>query len=67
MPKLRVGNKERRWQILARYQSPLQSVLDKALYGYTLGLSLRDLQEMLYLFLGHVLSCSAVNRVTLAA
>jgi putative transposase len=67
VPKLRAGNKERHWQILVRYQSPLQSLLDKALYCYTLGLSLRDLQEMLYLFLGHVLSCSAVNRVTLAA
>jgi putative transposase len=67
VPKLRAGNRKRRWQILVRYQSPLQSLLDKALYCYTLGLSLRDLQEMLYLFLGHVLSCSAVNRVTLAA
>jgi len=67
VPKLRAGNKERPWQILVRYQSPLQSLLDKALYCYTLGLSVRDLQEMLYLFLGHVLSCSAVNRVTVAA
>jgi transposase-like protein len=67
VPKLRAGNPQRLWQILVRYQSPLQSLLDKALYCYTLGLSLRDLQEMLYLFLGHVLSCSAVNRVTLAA
>ncbi len=67
VPKLRAGNKQRHWQILVRYQSPLQSLLDKALYAYTLGLSLRDLQELLYLFLGHVLSCSAVNRVTLAA
>ncbi len=67
VPKLRAGNKQRHWQILVRYQSPLQSLLDKALYCYTLGLSVRDLQEMLYLFLGHILSCSAVNRVTLAA
>jgi putative transposase len=67
VPKLRAGNAQRLWQILVRYPSPLQSLLDKALYCYTLGLSLRDLQEMLYLFLGHVLSGSAVNRVTLAA
>ena len=67
VPKLRAGNRKRHWQILVRYQSPLQSLLDRALYCYTLGLSLRDLQEMLYLFLGHVLSCAAVNRVTLAA
>lgn len=67
VPKLRAGNAQRTWQILVRYQSSLQNLLDKALYCYTLGLSLRDLQEMLYLFLGHVLSCSAVNRVTLAA
>lgn len=67
VPKLRAGNAERHWQILVRYQSALQSLLDRALYCYTLGLSLRDLQEMLYLFLGQVLSRSAVNRVTLAA
>jgi len=67
VPKLRAGNAQRLWQILVRYQSALQSLFDKALYCYTLGLSLRDLPEMLYLFLGHVLSCSAVNRVTLAA
>jgi transposase-like protein len=67
VPKLRRGNKARPWQILVRYQSALQPVLDKALYLYALGLSLRDLQEALYLFLGHVLSRTVVNRVTLAA
>jgi len=67
VPKLRRGNKARPWQILVRYQSALQPVLDKALYMYALGLSLRDLQEALYLFLGHVLSRAAVNQVTLAA
>ena len=36
--KLRAGNKYRRWQILVRFQSPRQRLLDKALYAYTLGL-----------------------------
>lgn len=66
VPKLRCGNKVRKWHILVRYQSALQTVLDKALYVYTLGLSLRDLQETLFLFLGQVLSLTAVNRITLA-
>jgi transposase-like protein len=67
VPKLRRGNKARQWRILVRYQSALQTLLDKALYLYTLGLSLRDLQEALYLFLGHVLSRTAVNKITLVA
>jgi putative transposase len=67
VPKLRSGNAERKWQILTRYQLAMQVVLDQALYLYTLGLSIRDLQEALYLVFGHVLSREAVNRVTLAA
>jgi transposase-like protein len=67
VPKLRSGNAERPWQILRRYQLAMQFVLDQALYLYTLGLSIRDLQEALYLVLGHVLSREAVNRVTVAA
>src|SRR5437867_8816927 len=67
VPKLRSGNAERPWQILTRYQLAMQPVLDLARYLYTLGLSLRDLQEALYLTFGHVLSREAVNRVTLAA
>ncbi len=66
VPKLRRGNKSRQWQVLVRYQSALQTVMDKASYLYALGLSLRDLQEALYLFLGRVLSRTAINRVTLA-
>ena len=61
VPKLRRGNEDRRWHILVRYQSAQRIVLDKALYLYTLGLSLRDLQEALYLFLRRVLSRTAVN------
>lgn len=67
VPKLRSGNAERSWQILTRYQLAMQVVLDQALYLYTLGLSIRDLQEALYLLFGHVLSREAVNRVTVAA
>ena len=42
-------------------------MLDKALYLYSLGLSVRDLEEAWFLFLGRVLSRTAVNRVTVAA
>lgn len=66
-PKLRCGNRERAWQILTRYQLAMQAVVDQALYFYTIGLSLRDLQEQLYIAFGHVLSREAVNRVTRAA
>jgi transposase-like protein len=67
VPKLRTGNRNREWHILVRYQSALQGLLDRALYAYTLGLSVRDLQELLFLFMGHLFSASAVNRVTIAA
>ena len=67
MPKLRTGNAARDWHILVRYQSCLQGLLDRALYAYTLGLSVRDLQELLFLFMGHLFSASAINRVTVAA
>ncbi len=67
VPKLRRGNKKREWRILERYQSAQRIVLDRALYLYTQGLSLRDLQETLYLFLGRVFSRTAINRITLAA
>lgn len=64
VPKLRCGNKEREWQILTRYQRSRDYLLDTASYLYTMGLSVRDLQEALYLLLGHVLSRNSVNRVT---
>ena len=64
VPKLRRGNQEREWHILIRYQSCLQSLLDTALYIYVLGLSLRDLQEALYLVMGQMLSVTAINRIT---
>ena len=67
VPKLRAGNAERPWQVLRRYQLAMPLLLDQALYLYTLGLSIRDLQEALYVLFGHVLSREAVNRVTIAA
>lgn len=65
VPKLRSGNKERNWQILTRYQRCLQYLLDSLLYLYTLGLSLRDLQEALAVLFGPVLSVNAINQVTI--
>src|SRR6266542_28978 len=67
VPKLRGGNRERTWQVLTRYQLSMPLLLDQALYLYTLGLSIRDLQEALYVLFGHVLSREAINRVTRAA
>jgi transposase-like protein len=67
VPKLRGGNADRPWQVLRRYHLAMPLVLDQALYLYTLGLSIRDLQEALYVLFGHVLSREAVNRVTIAA
>ena len=67
MPKLRGGNRARSWQVLTRYQLSMPLLLDQALYLYTLGLSIRDLQEALYILFGRVLSREAVNRVTRAA
>jgi transposase-like protein len=67
VPKLRQRNAIHMWQILRRYQQAMPQVLDTLCYFYTMGLSLRDLQEGMYLVFGSVLSRSAVNRVTLAA
>jgi transposase-like protein len=65
VPKLRRGNKEREWQVLTRYQRCLQYVVDGLVYLYVCGLSLRDLQEALYVQFGSLLSLSAINQVTL--
>ena len=67
VPKLRGGNRERPWQILTRYQLALPDLLERALYLYTVGHSIRDLQEAVYVLFGHLLSRDALNRVTLAA
>src|SRR5262245_38585349 len=67
VPKLRQHNAIRSWQILAPYHQAMPHLLDTLCYFYTLGLSLRDLQEGLYVAFGGVLSRTAINRVTLAA
>lgn len=67
IPKLRRGNKDREWQILCRYQRCFPHLFDSLLYLYTLGLSIRDLQEALYVLFGSLLSKDAINRVTLNA
>jgi transposase-like protein len=67
IPKLRGDNRARSWQVLRRYHLSMPLLLDQALYLYTLGLSIRDLQEALYVLFGHALSREAVNRVTRAA
>jgi putative transposase len=64
VPKLRRGNAAREWHILTRYQRLAPRLFDQLLYLYALGLSLRDLQEALYVLLGDTLSRQAVNRVT---
>ncbi|MCY7334462.1 MAG: transposase [Pseudanabaena sp. CAN_BIN31] len=66
VPKLRRRNGEREWQILQRYQRELGNLLNWLCCIYVMGLSLRDLQEALYFLIGHVLSRTAVNKVTLA-
>ena len=65
VPKLRRRNKEREWQILQRYQRGMGNLVNWLCCLYVMGLSLRDLQEALYFLIGHVLSRSAVNQVTL--
>jgi transposase-like protein len=64
VPKLRRGNQAREWRILTRYQRLANRTLDQLLYLYELGLSMRDLQEALYVLLGSTLSRQAVMRVT---
>jgi putative transposase len=63
VPKLRRGNGDLTWQSLTRYERCWGPLLDQHVMGYCLGLSLRDLQEMMALTLGEVLSLSACNRI----
>ena len=63
VPKLRRGNGNLNWQSLTRYERCWGPLLDQQVMGYCLGLSLRDLQEMMALTLGEVLSLSACNRI----
>ena len=62
VPKVRRGNREFRWQTITRYERCWGPLLDHHIMGYCLGLSLRDLQEIMYGTLGDVISLAACNR-----
>jgi transposase-like protein len=64
VPKLRKGNKERSWQVLERYERNFGPWFDLQLHLYRLGLSQRDLQEILHLGFDQVLSPKAVQHLT---
>ncbi|MFQ5814517.1 MAG: transposase, partial [Anaerolineae bacterium] len=64
VPKLRKGNKRRPWQVLVRYERNFGPWLDLQLHLYRLGLSQRDLQEILHLGFGQVLSPKAIQHLT---
>ncbi len=63
VPKLRRGNGDLHWQSLTWYERCWGPLLDQHMMGYCLGLSLRDLQEMMALTLGEVLSLAACNHI----
>ncbi len=63
VPKLRRGNGALSWQSMTRYERCWGPLLDQHVMGYCLGLSLRDLQEMMALTLGEVISLAACNRI----
>ena len=63
VPKLRRGNGDLNWHCITRYERCWGPLLDQQVMGYCLGLSLRDLQEMMALTLGEVLSLSTCNRI----
>ncbi len=63
VPKLRKGNGKLEWQSISRYERCWGPFLDQQVLNYSLGLSLRDLQESMYATLGGVLSVAACNRI----
>jgi len=64
VPKLRRENKKRSWQVLERYERSFGPWFDLQLHLYRLGLSQRDLQEVLQLGFGQVLSVRAIEHLT---
>lgn len=64
VPKLRCGNKKRDWKVLKRYERSFGPWLDLQLHLYRLGLSQRDLQEVLQLSFGQALSVKAIEHLT---
>ncbi len=63
VPKLRKGNGNLEWQTISRYERCWGPFLDQQVMNYCLGLSLRDLQESMYVTLGEVLSVASCNRI----
>ena len=63
VPKLRRGNGRLHWQTIERYERCWGPFLDQPLLNYSVGHSLRDLQETMHLTLGEVLSLAACNRL----
>jgi len=63
VPKLRKGNGNLEWQTISRYERCWGPFLDQQVMHYCLGLSLRDLQESMYITLGEVLSVASCNRI----
>jgi len=64
VPKLRRGNKAIEWQVIEKYERSFGPWLDLKLHLYTLGLSQADLQEILQLSLGQVVSVKAIEHLT---
>ena len=65
VPKLRRGNGALSWQTITRYERWWGPLLDQHSLGYCLGLSLRDLQEMMQVTVGELMSLAACNRLVL--
>ena len=63
VPKLRRGNGALTWQTITRYERCWGPLLDQHILGYCLGLSLRDLQEVIQVTLGEGMSLAACNRL----
>jgi transposase-like protein len=64
VPKLRRGNEKRVWRVLKRYERSFGPWLDLQLYLYTVGASQSNLQEILALSFGQVLSVKAIEHLT---
>jgi hypothetical protein len=65
VPTLRRGNGHLQWQSRERYERCWGPLLAQHLLHYSLGHSLRDLQEAMHLTWGEVLSLAACNRLVL--
>ena len=64
VPKRRCRNKDFKWQVIKKYERSFGPWLDLQLHMCLLGLSQRDLQEILHLSFGQVLSIKAIEHLT---